>query len=475
MPLLIGSIIFNFMIGRLVSGGVWSSHRYGALIFGVASNLALLAAFKYADFTIHTIDWLAGLKIPGLSITLPLAISFYTFQQIAFLVDSHRGKAPIRSFPAYCLFITFFPHMIAGPIVHHREMMPQFARLIAGKSRAADEVWRDLAVGFAMFTIGLVKKVYFADQFAIWSDNAFQAADAGVRLSVAEAWLGTACFGLQIYLDFSGYSDMALGLARLFGVALPLNFDSPYKASSIIDFWHRWHMTLSRFLRDYVYYPLGGSRLGRPRQYINIMAVMLLGGLWHGAAWTYVAWGGLHGIYLLINHGYRALTDRGWPRIWPWAAVAMTTLSVFVAWVFFRAHTFAGAAGMLEAFAGLNGVGLPLHWQPSFGPLVQKLQQLGVPINFVAMTAYSGGAQVGWVICGLLAMWFLPNTQTILRVTGPAFDSAGANRTAASRHVAMLLNWRPSAPIGVGFAAAALMATFYILQGKTEEFIYFQF
>ena len=470
LPLLIGSIVFNFTVGRLVSGDFRFSHRYGALVFGVVVNLALLAAFKYADFAIRTMDWLGGAKIPDLGIVLPLAISFYTFQQIAFLVDSYQGKAPIRSFPAYCLFITFFPHMIAGPIVHHREMMPQFARLIAGNSRTAEEVWHDLSVGFSMFTVGLVKKVYFADQFAIWADNAFRAADAGAQLSFAEAWLGTGCFALQIYLDFSGYTDMALGLARLFGIKLPLNFSSPYKASSIIVFWHRWHMTLSRFLRDYLYFPLGGNKHGKFRQYSNIMIVMLLGGLWHGASWTFVVWGGLHGAFLLINHGYRALVIRGLPAMRPWAGVLLTTICVLVAWTFFRAETFSGGFSMIKGMAGFNGVALPLHWESAFGGKVDALARMGLPIGFAPMTTYSGGVQIAWVVGGFLAMWFLPNTQEILRRHDPAFETV-----AAPRGLAAILTWRPSAALGAGFAAAALAATFIVLQGKAGEFIYFQF
>jgi alginate O-acetyltransferase complex protein AlgI len=470
LPLLVGSIAVNFAVGRLISPDSSLRCRRGLLCFGVIANLCLLGIFKYADFVVRSLDWFGNLRIPELGIVLPLAISFFTFQQIAFLVDSYQGKAPERSFAAYCLFITFFPHLIAGPIVHHREMMPQFASLIAGRRRSPDQIWHDLAVGLAMFTIGLVKKVMFADQFGIWADNAFRAADAGANLSFIEAWLGTASFALQIYLDFSGYSDMALGLARLFGVKLPLNFASPYKATSIIEFWRRWHMTLSRFLRDYLYFPLGGNRRGVVRQQCNIMVVMLLGGLWHGAAWTFVVWGGLHGLFLVINHGYRALTARGFPALGRWPSLLVTMICVLVAWTFFRAETFSGSIAVVRGLAGGNGIALPLHWEPAFGSIVETLARWGLPVGFAPMSAYSGGAQVAWVVLGFAAMWLLPNTQELLRHHNPAFEAV-----ASPGGIAALLQWRPSGLSGLVFATIAVAVSVVVLRGKAGEFIYFQF
>ncbi len=470
LPLLTGSIVFNFAIGRLISPDSSLQRRQRLLVLGIVSNLAVLAVFKYADFVTQTLEGLGNLHISPLGIVLPLAISFFTFQQIAFLVDCSQGKAPERSFAAYCLFITFFPHLIAGPIVHHREMMPQFARLIAGNRRSPPEVWDDLAVGLAMFTIGLVKKVAFADQFGIWADNAFRAADAGASITFIEAWLGTASFALQIYLDFSGYTDMALGLARLFGVRLPLNFDSPYKATSIIEFWHRWHMTLSRFLRDYLYYPLGGNRLGPMRRRLNIMMVMLIGGLWHGGSWTFVVWGGLHGIFLVINHAWRALAARGLPSLGTWPSLLLTTGCVTVAWVFFRAETFAGSWTMVRGLFGLNGIMLPLHWRPSFTALVATLAKFGLPVGFAPLGTYSGGTQVEWVIFGFMAMWFLPNTQELMRRYNPAFETVQP-----PGGITAWLTWRPSFVLGVAFALSALAISILVLRGKAGEFIYFQF
>ncbi len=469
LPLLLGSMVFNFVVGRAIAPDAGTSARKALLIVGIAANLGVLALFKYADFAIRTINVLSDRNLPEWGILLPLAISFFTFQQIAFLADSYQGKAPERSFPAYCLFITFFPHLIAGPIVHHSEMMPQFARLYSGDRRSAEEVWRDLAVGFAIFAIGLAKKVFFADRFATWSDNVFRAADAGLELSFIEAWLGTACFTLQIYLDFSGYSDMAIGLARLFGVKLPLNFDSPYKATSIIEFWRRWHMTLSRFLRDYLYVPLGGNRQGATRRYLNVMIVMLLGGLWHGASWTFVLWGGLHGLYLMINHAWRAWAARGGPRIGTVAGGLLTLLAVMIAWVFFRAESFDGALRLLRAMAGFDGIALPFHWQPGFGRLI-AWEPFASIFHFKPMPAYSGGNQIAWVVLGFLAMWLLPNTQEIMRKWHPAFEAV-----AAPRGIQAWITWRPNALTGVVFAAMTLAVTIIVLQGKAGEFIYFQF
>jgi D-alanyl-lipoteichoic acid acyltransferase DltB (MBOAT superfamily) len=467
LPLLLGSIAFNFSAGQYLMPETAGHYRRAVLAFAICADIVLLALFKYADFVVSNVNLISDVGWSGLGIVLPLAISFFTFQQIAYLVDAYQGKAPERSFTAYCLFITFFPHLIAGPIVHHREMMPQFSGLLAGRFRSQDKVWSDLAVGFTLFAIGLLKKVAIAGQFGLWADNAFRASDAGGQLSFVEAWLGTMCFSLQIYLDFSGYTDMALGLARLFGIRLPLNFNSPYKATNIIDFWRCWHMTLSRFLRDYLYFPLGGNRRGTVRRYENLIVVMLIGGLWHGAAWTFVIWGGLHGLYLAVNHGYRELVRRGFPEIPAIAGLLVTTVCVLLAWTFFRAETAGSAMRMVMAMAGLHGVALPIHWQPLFGNAVAAS---GLPIHFAALPAYSGGTQVLWVVAGFLAMWLLPNSQEILRRFKPALESVSAPCGLISR-----IEWRPSILSGVAMSVVTLALTFIVLQGKAGEFIYFQF
>ena len=315
--LIMVSIVFNFAAGGLlVPGTMAEGRRKTMLVLSVAANLGILGYYKYAGFFLTVVDSLTGADWRASDIVLPLAISFFTFTQITFLVDSWKGGVRERDFLRYCLFVLFFPHLIAGPIVHHHELMPQFT------PRSCRPRPDFIITGMVLFSIGLFKKVLIADWVAGWSDPVFAAAArADSSLTLFEGWLGALAYALQIYFDFSGYSDMAVGLGLLFGIVLPLNFNSPYKAASIIDFWRAWHMTLSRFLRDYLYIPLGG---GRKRRWLNLMTVMVLGGLWHGAGWTFVLWGTLHGVYLLVNHAFRAACTRlgltaAFPDPWRWA------------------------------------------------------------------------------------------------------------------------------------------------------------
>ena len=392
--LLGGSISVNYAVGR----ALMTKRSKRLLVFGLAVNLGLIGFYKYADFFIGFINQVSGSQVGALGLALPLAISFFTFQQIAYLVDVYRGKVDDRSFLRYVLFVTFFPQLIAGPIVHHSETMPQFAR--KGIFRID---WENFSVGGAIFIIGLYKKIVFADGMGIYANVVFNAADAGGSPDLIVAWGGVLAYSLQIYFDFSGYSDMAIGLARLFGIRLPVNFNSPYKAVNISDFWQRWHMTLSRFLRDYLYFPLGGSRKGNPRRYANIMITMLLGGLWHGAGWNFIFWGGLHGVFITINHGWRWLR-RAWGQDTASstmsgraAARALTFIAVTITWVFFRAATWTGALAMLDGMTGLNGVILP-----------QGLAALGLKTGSVA--PFDTGGLV-WLFVLLLVAWFTPNTQ----------------------------------------------------------------
>jgi len=297
LALILFSIVFNYGVGVSLGYAPNSPKKKSVLFLGVASNLGLLGYYKYANFFIENINVITGAEIVLDQIILPLAISFFTFQQIAYLVDVYRDKVKEHNFLHYCLFVTFFPQLIAGPIVHHKEMLPQFAQAITYRLRA-----KHLAVGFTIFVIGLFKKVVLADGIAVYATPVFEIAEFNVALTFFEAWGGALAYSFQLYFDFSGYSDMAIGIARMFGIRLPLNFNSPYKAISIIDFWRRWHLTLSRFFRDYVYIPLGGQRKGEIRRLVNLAITMLLGGLWHGAGWTFVFWGGLHGLFLVINH-----------------------------------------------------------------------------------------------------------------------------------------------------------------------------
>ncbi len=335
--LLLGfSIVGNYYIGATLR----RSPGRLKLVFGVAANLAVLGYFKYANFFLDNLDQLTGQSVSWPQVFLPLGISFYTFQSIAYLADCKEGKVGRHSMLDFAVFLHFFPQLIAGPIVHHSQMLPQFRSL-----RTFVINHRNLATGFALFTLGLAKKVLIADHFSDWVSPAFLHVN---ELSCAGAWGAVFGYGFQLYFDFSGYSDMAIGLGLLFNVRYPQNFNSPYKAESLIDFWRRWHMTLSRFLRDYVYIPLGGNRHGKARRYVNLLVTMLLGGFWHGAAWTFVIWGAWHGVFLAVSHAWE---ERGFrlPRI---VSRLLTLFVVFWGWAFFRSHTLHDALVLIAKMTG---------------------------------------------------------------------------------------------------------------------------
>ena len=355
--LLAGSILVNYWFGQHILGLTRSNRQRAArrwLIAGVAANLALLDWFKYANFLIEGVF---RLHTPELDVFLPLAISFFTFQQIMFLTESRTGDRVDAGLLPYASFVAFFPHLIAGPIVRPREIMPQLLAPDLAVPRA-----EHLAEGLTIFLLGLAKKLVLADTFANFSDVGFAAAAHGAPLSFVEAWYAAASYALQIYFDFSGYSDMAIGLARMMNVRFPENFASPYKSANIADFWRRWHITLSRFLRENVYIPLGGNRHGEARRNVNLMATMLLGGLWHGAAWNFVLWGGLHGLYMVVHRQFRWKLPVAAGRV-------LTVLAVVVAWVPFRASSLDATVAMLRGMAGLNGIALPQMIVHAFPPL----------------------------------------------------------------------------------------------------------
>jgi D-alanyl-lipoteichoic acid acyltransferase DltB (MBOAT superfamily) len=465
LALIAGSMLFNFGMGRVLSDERW--RRTWVLAVGVAANLGLIAYFKYANFLANNFDRFVETSFELAPIVLPLAISFFTFQQIAYLVDARRGKTSEHDFLDYCLFVTFFPQLIAGPIVHHREMLPQFGRASVYRFR-----YDKLSVGVTLFVIGLFKKVVIADGIALYADPVFDAAAQGLALSHLEAWGGAIAYSFQIYYDFSGYSDMAIGLAAMFGVRLPLNFNSPYKATSIIDFWRRWHMTLSRFLRDYVYISLGGNRKGEARRLSNLMITMLLGGLWHGAGWRFVIWGGLHGLYLIINHVWRRLVPRA-PDATPsrWGAGVGRTLTfsgVVIAWVFFRADNFQAAVNMLHAMFALDGFALPPTPVWETGALASWLQQAGVEVR--ELPHFAGGAE----LVALAALWlhvtWAPNSQQLLAEHRPALETyPGEVEPLRWPQLA----WRPAPRFALATATlAALSLVFFV---RESEFLYFQF
>ena len=285
LPLILASMLFNYVIGNSLNENFQKVrvHKKNLLAFGVVANLTLLGYFKYTDFFLENFNLVFDGSMPLLHLALPLAISFFTFQQIAYLVDSYRGETAEYDFLNYSLFVTFFPQLIAGPILHHAEIMPQFA----SKYNLVKN-YKNIAMGLFIFSIGLFKKVVIADTFSTWATLGF---NNSMVLNFFEAWITSLSYTLQLYFDFSGYTDMAIGAALLLNIKLPINFNSPYKALDIQDFWRRWHITLSRFLRDYIYIPLGGNRKGPFRVYTNLLATFILGGIWHGAGWTFVFWG----------------------------------------------------------------------------------------------------------------------------------------------------------------------------------------
>lgn len=370
------------------------------LLSGIGFNLGMLGWYKYSNF-FASIATQLGSNLPHSDVLLPLGVSFFTFTQIAFLVDAYRGDAKEYNPVTYVLFVTFFPHLIAGPIIHHKQIMPQFAnranyRLIP----------TNVAIGLTIATIGLCKKIFLADNLAPFADGIFSAEGS---LTLLEAWMGASAYTFQLYFDFSGYSEMAVGFALMFNIRLPWNFASPYKATSIIDFWRRWHMTLSQFLRDYLYFPLGGNRKGKVRTYLNVFLVMLLGGLWHGAGWTFIAWGALHGIFLLANHAWRDLRgDRHTGPLGRMAGWLVTFTCVTVAWVFFRAQDINTALEIVKGMAGFNGIALGENHRLLLGGGVDLARSLG--IRFVEVTEFSL-ISLPWLAAAAAICFLLPSTR----------------------------------------------------------------
>ena len=461
------SIVINYFFGMNIGAEQNKKIRKTKLVAGCAINLGLLGYFKYAGFIVANLNAMSGSDISIGNIVLPLAISFFTFQQIAYLVDAYYNETKEYNFLQYCLFVTFFPQLIAGPIVHHKEMMPQFH-----DKRLIQFSHDNLSIGLTIFVIGLFKKVVLADTAALYATPVFKAVDGGEAVSFILAWQGSLAYTFQLYFDFSGYSDMAIGLARMFGIRLPVNFFSPYKATNIIDFWRRWHMTLSRFLRDYVYIPLGGSRKGKSRRYLNLMMTMLLGGLWHGAAWTFVFWGFLHGFYLIVNHAWRALKFRiGANRRNPgvvtiWSSRLITFLCVVVGWVFFRAETFDGAIIMLQGMIGYNGFVLPQGLIASNSALFPVLTEWG--IRFEEMGKISRAMNT-LVLC-LLVIWGAPNTLQIMKYYRPALFVYEDNKEIGRRR---LWNWRPTKLWALIILSLSIIAIRKM--DSVSEFLYYNF
>jgi alginate O-acetyltransferase complex protein AlgI len=425
------SIAFNFAMGKAITNSRDSARAKARvlLVLAVGLNLSALAFFKYTNFLITNLNDAMSLGLPPANINLPLGISFFTFTQIAYLVDAWRGEVKEYNPVHYALFVTYFPHLIAGPILHHKQMMPQFGREATYHPSA-----RHVALGLSVFTVGLAKKVLIADELAPHANRLFDAANPGLY-GFTEAWLGSLAYTFQLYFDFSGYSDMAVGLSLLFGITLPINFLSPYKSVNIIEFWRRWHITLSTFLRDYLYISLGGNRSGKARRYLNLLTTMLLGGLWHGANWTFVIWGGLHGLYLVINHGWQSLTSgrRAPAALSPWLkglSVLLTFVAVVVAWVFFRADSVTDALAILTQMTDTESAMAPGREHRSL---------------------------VNLLLVGLLACWALPNTAQLFGL-------------AESRS---RIRWQPDWRWALFIAG--LFLTCVASLNNVTQFIYFQF
>lgn len=402
LPLILISMLFNYTIGNSLSksndenkkGLKKTFSNKSILVFGIVCNVALLAYYKYADFFIENFNLVTSSNVNLLHLVLPLAISFFTFQQIAYLVDSYRGETKEYDFLNYALFVTFFPQLIAGPIVHHKEMMPQFA-----SSWNMVKNYKNIALGLFIFSIGLFKKVVIADTFAVWATAGF---DNAQTLNLIEAWATSLSYTFQLYFDFSGYTDMAIGIALMFNIKLPINFNSPYKATNIQDFWRRWHITLSRFLRDYIYIPLGGNKISSFRTYSNLLATFVIGGLWHGAGWTFVFWGFLHGMALIIhriwsNLGFKMNTILAW---------FITFNFVNVAWMFFRAKEWDDAIKVLKGMVGLSGVVLAEKYNTIFS----FLNNYGIIFDKVTGNIGDGSKSLIWIGFGIFFILFFKNS-----------------------------------------------------------------
>lgn len=404
LQLILTSMLINYAIGSILSQKEKLSNinRRTTLIIGILFNLSLLGYFKYADFFIFTLNSLSKTNIQLLHLALPLAISFFTFQQIAYLVDSFRRETFEYDFLNYALFVTFFPQLIAGPIVHHGEMMPQFKSI-----RNKIFNYKNLSIGVFLFSIGLFKKIVIADTFAEFANAGFDNTDL---LTFVEAWCASLSYTFQLYFDFSGYTDMAIGVGYMFNIKLPNNFNSPYKARDIQDFWRRWHITLSRFLRDYIYIPLGGNRKGSFHTYNNLFVTFLIGGLWHGAGWTFVFWGGLHGIAIVVHRLWQQIGVK-MNRFLSWV---LTFNFVNIAWVFFRAEDWQSAIKVLKGMLGLEGIIVSRHLLKK----IPSLEEWGFSVGQPLVNMQVSEDVFKWVIAAMILI-FLKNSLEIVQQFKP--------------------------------------------------------
>ena len=487
------SILVNFVLARWLLRLTADKTRAGlarlVLLLGIAFNVAFLGYFKYVNFLATAANDLIGTNFVLTQVVLPLGISFITFQKIAFLIDVHGRRIPSFTLRDYGLFVLFFPQLIAGPIVHYREMMPQFQQ---ARCRWDKE---NIAVGLSLFGFGLFKKVVLADGISEYVSPIYETASAGSEVTLFPAWIAAIGFTLQIYFDFSGYSDMALGLARFFGVRLPANFDSPLKATNIIDFWLRWHMTLTRFLTACLYNPLVlwltrrrmarklpglGGRTPSAAAFFGLligptMLTMFVSGLWHGAGYLFILWGLLHGVYLSVNHAWRLFGPRNWSsketyeRFMRPTGFVLTFLSVVVAMVLFRSANTDAAKELLQGLVGLNGISLPQQFLAQLGPLKGLLQSF-VTASTV-MSAQEFVFAMAWLGVLLLVALLFPNTLQLMARYEPALGVHP--RPAAPFSLLRVLDWTPTVPWAVVVSSLVVAAVLRI--GGKSEFLYWQF
>lgn len=450
LVLIIISIIINYYLALRITKFRHNPRLSRSLLtVGVVANLGTLGYFKYAEFIIDNFNAITSSNFTFGTVILPLGISFFTFEQISYLVDAYQGKLVKNTWLTYSFFITFFPYFSAGPIVRQGEIVPQLEE----KDSFTFNL-ENLAVGITFFSIGLFKKLVLADNLASYINVIFASAEASLNLSVIETWSGVIAFGFQLYFDFSGYSDIAIGVARMFGLILPVNFYSPYKSLNIIDFWRTWHISLSNFLRDYLYIPLGGNRFGKFRQYLNLMITMVLGGLWHGASWTFAIWGGLHGLYLVINHSWL-----NWLKLkektvyfssfyWRLIAHILTLIAVTLAWVFFRAATLNGTTYLLGSMLGVNAKLIPAEFKNDY-------------LLFL-----------GHILISTLIIFCLPNTSELMKKYRPNLTT---KKLPSPTGLAKLITWQANLgyQVFLGFLWFGILLKFF--SAGASQFIYLQF
>ena len=455
LPLPVLSITFNFLLAGLITRTQRDRARWW-LILGVTANLLVLGYFKYSDFLLSTLEQ----RSPG-SPNVPLALSFTTFVQIAFLVECYR-KAPTTPLPFYAMFVSFFPHLIAGPIVRWSELGPQ----IADKDHYRPD-WDNIAKGLTIFCLGIAKKVLIADKLAVFVAPVFDAASAGESVSAVAAWGGSIAYSLQLYFDFSGYSDMAVGLGLLFNFRLPINFAAPFRSTSIIDLWRRWHISLSRFLRDFVYVPLGGNGSGPLRRSLNLIVTMVVGGFWHGANWTFICWGAFHGILLTANHLWRSLRgEREASAAGRFVGWFLTFAAFAVGMTMFRSADLATSGRLLQAMVGFGHA-------PENPPVMVGFDFWVMEKGFVTEAFVRNWLGSYWSVVGSLATMVAFAIAIAVPDTMELVDYREGEPRSNWRRSGSPLRWSPSPAWAL--AVLALFGVAFANLGSFSEFLYYQF